>query len=190
MTAPVPPEHRLEEGDLLSFVGRVDRVIDLQRMAGLSWAEAKHINALGSSGHAFHEAVVGPDLAGEASTLRSIGFRARFNAAVLAIYRADQRMEEKLGDVTLHLGDTLLVLADPEFGVRWRHGRDFLLIAPISSAIPQRPRKRGVVLAIGALFIALTGTGLLPILHASLAVVVALLLAGVLNVVKRGRPST
>ena len=180
--APVAPGLSLAGGDLLTFVGRVNHVVDLQRMPGLHWAEAKHIEALEGGGHAFHEAVVGPELGGAGHTLRSVGFRARFGAAVLAIYRADHRLDAKLGDVPLRLGDTLLVLADRDFNLRWRDARDFLLIAPMHGPSPQRPQKAWIVGVLGLAFIILTGTSLVPILQASLGLALLLVATRAISV--------
>ena len=120
--APVAPEEVLEGRDELTFVGRVDQVVDLQRIRGLESAENRQIQALAAGGaHAFYEVVVGADeLAG--STLKESSFRARYGAAVLAIHRAGHRIPAKLGDVRLRFGDTLLVLADAGFRSRARCG--------------------------------------------------------------------
>jgi di/tricarboxylate transporter len=151
-------------------------------MRGLRWAEAKHIDALTGGGKAFYEVVVGPGLGGSAHTLKSVGFRARYGAAVLAMYRADQRIEAKLGDIPLRLGDTLLVLADAAFRHRWREGGDFLLLAPIRGVLPHQRRKAWVVGLLGAAFIAVTGLNLVPILQGSLALVLGLVATRVLTV--------
>lgn len=180
--APVAPEEVLEGDDLLTFAGRVGQVVDLQRMRGLRWAEAKHIDALTGGGKEFYEVVVGPGLGGSAHTLKSVGFRARYGAAVLAMYRADQRIDAKLGDIPLRLGDTLLVLADAAFRHRWREGGDFLLLAPIRGVLPHQRRKAWVVGLLGAAFIAVTGLNLVPILQGSLALVLLLVVTRVLTV--------
>jgi Trk K+ transport system NAD-binding subunit len=128
--APVAPDEPLRGGDRLTFVGRVDDIIDLQRMRGLVSSESTQLERLGGDRHAFYEVVVGAsDLVGR--TLRQAGFRGRYHAAVLAINRQGRRIEAKLGEVPLHTGDTLLVLADPGFRDRWRDSREFLLIAPL-----------------------------------------------------------
>ena len=168
VVAPVAPEERLVGGDLLTFVGRVDQIVDLQRIRGLRYAANRQINALARGAHAFYEVVIGggQDLAGR--TLKELGFRARYQAAVLAIHRAGQRVDAKLGEVRLRLGDTLLVLADTDFRDRWRDQPDFLVIAPVHGAVPPRGRRVWLVAAIGLAFVVLTGTGLVSILQASL----------------------
>lgn len=179
--APVAPDEVLEGKDELTFVGRVDQVVDLQRLRGLESAENRQIEALAGGGHAFYEVVVGGgDLAGV--TLRESGFRARYGAAVLAIHRAGYRIDAKLGDVRLRLGDTLLVLADAGFRDRWRDRSDFLVVAPLLGTPPPRPRRVWVVGAIGVGFVVATGTGLLPILQASILAALLVLATRTLTV--------
>jgi di/tricarboxylate transporter len=109
----------------------------------------------------------GGDLVGQ--TLKQVDFRARYDAAVIAIHRAGQRINAKLGDVPLRVGDTLLVLADPAFRARWRDRPDFLVIAPLSGISPRQPRRAWLVGAVGLGFVVATGSGLVPILQASIA---------------------
>jgi di/tricarboxylate transporter len=178
--APVAPDEVLEGGDELTFVGKVDQVVDLQRIRGLESSEHRQINALASGGLAFYEVVVGGgELAG--STLRQSGFRARYDAAVLAIHRAGHRIDAKLGDVRMRLGDTLLVLADAGFRQRWRNRPDFLVIAPIRGTPPATPRKAWIIGAIGIGFLVATASGLLPILQASILAALLVLATGTLT---------
>jgi di/tricarboxylate transporter len=180
--APVGPDERLAAGDLLTFVGRVGDIVDLQRMPGLQSAEARQIGGLAGTVHAFYEVVVGSgaDLVGQ--TLKQLDFRARYDAAVIAIHRAGHRMDAKLGDVPLRLGDTLLVLADPLFRQRWRDRPDFLVIAPLSGVSPRQPRRAWLVTAVGIGFLLATGSGIVPILQASLAAAIVIVATGTLTV--------
>jgi di/tricarboxylate transporter len=180
--APVAPDERLEADDLLTFVGRVGDVVDLQRVQGLLSAQARQIGSLAGTVHAFYEVVIGSgaDLVGQ--TLKEIDFRARYDAAVIAIHRAGHRMDAKLGDVPLRVGDTLLVLADPSFRHRWRDRPDFLVIAPLSGISPRQPRRAWLVAAVGGLFLLAAGSGLVPILHASLAAAIVIVATGTLTV--------
>jgi di/tricarboxylate transporter len=183
--APVTPDEILRGGDLLTFVGRVDDIIDLQRMRGLVSSESTQLDQLGGRRHNFYEVVVGADLAGR--TLKRVGFRARYNAAVLAIHRQGQRIDAKFGEVPLHLGDTLLVLADAGFRERWRDSRDFLLIAPLSGVAPTRSRRAPLVAGIVVAFVALTGLGLVSLLQGALLVVLALVGTRTLSVTEARR---
>jgi di/tricarboxylate transporter len=180
--APVGRDERLQGGDLLTFVGRVDNIVDLQRVRGLASAEARQIGSLAGNVHAFYELVVGAggDLVGQ--TLKEVDFRARYDAAVIAIHRAGHRVNAKLGDVSLRVGDTLLVLADPEFRTRWRDRPDFLVIAPLSGISPRQPRRGWLVAAVGIGFVLATGSGLVPILNASVLAAMIVVATGVLTV--------
>jgi di/tricarboxylate transporter len=179
--APVAPDERLEGGDLLTFVGRVDNVVDLQRVRGLTSAEARQIRHLAGTVHAFYEVVVGAggDMVGQ--TLKEVDFRARYDAAVIAIHRAGHRVNAKLGDVTLRVGDTLLTLSDAEFRARWRDRPDFAVIAPLSGISPRQPRRAWLVAAVGVGFVLATGSGQVPILHASVSAAMVVVATRVLT---------
>jgi di/tricarboxylate transporter len=179
--APVPPTETLHGGDLLTFVGRVDDIVDLQRTRGLISAEARQLDRLGGGGLVFYEVVVGTsDLIGQ--TLKEVGFRGRYSAAVLAIHRQGRSLDAKLGEVALHMGDTLLILADREFRDRWRDSRDFLVISPLGGIPPTARTKAPLVAAIGAGFILITGTGLMPLLNGALLAAVALIATRAIDV--------
>ena len=179
--APVAPDEVLQGRDVLTFVGRVDQVVDLQRMPGLISTETRQIDQLGTGGHEFYEVVVAESLNLTGRTMREIGFRARYGGAVLAIHRSGQRIDAKLGDVRLRMGDTLLVLADTAFRDRFRDNPDFLVIAPRQGISPTQPRKAGLVAAIGIGFVVLVGSGLVPILHGAVATALLLVVTRVLT---------
>ncbi|MDP8970701.1 MAG: SLC13 family permease [Actinomycetota bacterium] len=180
--APVAPSEVLAGGDVLTFVGRVDEVVDLQRQRGLVSTERRHLDALEGNGHLFFEAVVGVSSQLVGRTLKEVEFRGRYQAAVVAIHRAGQRVDAKLGEVPLRLGDTLLLLADPGFRERWRDSGDFLLVARMGGELPPHSRKAPLVAAITLLLVVAAGTGLVPILQASLVAAGLLLAVGALTV--------
>ena len=176
--APVAPDELLAGDDVLTFVGKVDLIVDLQRKRGLVSAEEQHIEGLTDTRQAFYEVVLGQSSPLVGGTLKSFGFRGRYDGAVLALHRAGQRVDAKLGEVPLRVGDTLLLLADRSFYSRWRDSPDFLLVAPLGGTPPARTRKAPAVLAMGALLVIVAGSGLLPILQASLVVAFALVAVG------------
>ncbi len=161
------PDRRLNANDRLYFVGDVARVVDLHGIAGLVSAEHPHLIDTEGPGARLFEAVVagGSDLAG--SSLRTSGFRSRYDAAVLAVHRADDQLRGKLGTIPLRAGDVLLVLAGADFGERWRDHGDFALVA--SADEPPPPRRYRAWVAIGALaaVVVLAATGVTDLLSAS-----------------------
>jgi di/tricarboxylate transporter len=185
VVAPVTPASTLRGGDRLTFAGRVDLVRDIQATRGVETDGLKHAVHLNGPQHTFFEAVVGAASPLSGSTLKEIDFRSRYHAAVVAIHRAGERVNEKLGAVRLREGDTLLILADTGFGDRWRDHNDFLLVSHLGGA--PRPGSRQAILvgAVTFAIIGLAGFGVLPILHAALLAAVGLVLAKVLSA--RGR---
>ena len=179
--APVAPEEVLYGDDVLLFVGRVTDIVDLQRHRGLLSSEHRQLTRLDGTGHGFFEAVIGSESALVGRTIREIGFRGRYRAAVLAVHRAGSRMEEKLGDIQLRLGDTLLILGEEDFRERWRDSRDFLVVAPLQGIPPTQPRKAALTLTISAVFIGLTAFEIVPLLNAALGVALALIATRVLT---------
>jgi di/tricarboxylate transporter len=179
--SPVAPQEVLEGGDLLVFAGRVDDVVDLQRMRGLVSSERHQLTRLAGAGQAFFEVVIGAESALLGRTIRDIGFRGRYRAAVLAVHRSGHRIDEKIGGIELRMGDTLLILADSSFRDRWRDSRDFLLVAPLGGISPTQPRKAAVVTAVVLGFLVLAAFEVLPLLQLSLLAVVVLLVTRVLS---------
>jgi di/tricarboxylate transporter len=185
---PARPGTLLGAGDVCYFAGDVVDVVDLLEIRGLSSSEDAHLVGAGDRPEAgLFEAVVSErsELAG--STLREIGFRARYDAAVLAIRRHDDELPGKLGTVVLRPGDVLLVLAAPEFERQWRGHGDFSVIAMLDAPPPVRPHRSGVVIAAIVGMVALTVTDLLDLMEAALLAAVVLIGLRVISVTEARR---
>lgn len=176
----VAPEFVLGGEDILRFVGNALEVADLQERPGIEPA-ASSAGGIPPGRMAFFEAVVGVGSPLVGRSLRDIGFRQHYQAAVLAIHRADQRVPGKLGDAHLRVGDTLLVLGSAEFRSRWHGSSDFLLISRLDEADPVRGNKALPASLIGLTVIVLAALGVVSILEASLVGAFAMVLAGVLS---------
>lgn len=177
--APVAPNTTFRAEDILSFAGQVEMVVDLQRMPGLVSAEAEHVAPEGH--HVLVEAVVGWQSPLVGRTLREVEFRREYQAAVLAIHRAGSRVMTKLGAVPLAAGDTLLMLAAPGFPERWRHRRDFLLVAQLNAPAPAPPRYKWRVAIIASTMVAVAAFGVLPMLQVAMAGAFSFVLVRVLS---------
>jgi di/tricarboxylate transporter len=120
------------------------------------------------------EAVVSPrcDLLGK--TIREGNFRSHYNAAVVAVARGDKKLEGKLGDVALEVGDVLLLEASPSFLHRRSESRDFFLVSQVDGAKVLRPER--AVLAIGILL------GMVIASAAGMPIVTAAIVATVLMI--------
>jgi di/tricarboxylate transporter len=180
--APVAPEYALEDGDRLTFAGNVTRVLDLQRLPGLSSAEERHFTSVGKSlERRFFETVVGENSPLVGRTLKEAAFRSRYSGAVIAIHRSGQRIQGKLGEVRLRTGDVLLLIADEAFWYRWTDHPDFLVVTPLFGRAPHRKEKAWIVRLLTVAMIAVAATGLLSLLQASLLVAMGLVVLGVIT---------
>jgi di/tricarboxylate transporter len=179
--AAVGPDHVLHGADRLRFAGRVDNVVDLQTLEGLSLAEQTHVDLIDTPQAAHFQAVIGIGSSLSGRTLKEIGFRSRYQAAVVAIHRAGQRIADKLGDVELRAGDTLLVVADPGWNDRWGDRQDFILISPLAGAPRIRTRRALAVAAVAVAIVVTAATGLLPMVTAALLGGAALVVLGVVS---------
>jgi di/tricarboxylate transporter len=145
-------------------------VADLRNLPGLVSAESPHLEAVDTGDHRLVETVVGSSSPLLGRTPKEAGFRARYDAAIVGIHREGQPVVAKLGEVKLRLGDTLLLLADSGFRDRWRARPDFIVVQTLDGEVVQaRLTPRAVfVAATVAAVVVVAGSGLLPILHASL----------------------
>jgi di/tricarboxylate transporter len=179
--APVRPDTVLRGGNRLRFAGQVGTIVDLQTMRGLAPAEIEHVLDLDHPQVSYCEVVLGSQFPGIGQTLAEVGFRARYQAAVLAIHRAGALVEGKLGDVPLRVGDTLLVVADPGFADRWHDKADFLLVADMGGVPPRVSPRAWIPVAVLAGVVGVSATGAADILVAALAGAVVLVASGVLS---------
>ena len=182
--APVSPQTGLRAGDLLTFVGRADVVVDLHAIRGLVSGEQKHVAEFDTVRHTFFEAVIGPASPLVGRSLKETGFRNRYQAAVVAIHRAGRRIDAKLGGVSLKAADTLLILSDAGFQERWRDRSAFLMVSRLGGVTPAVTRKAWVVGCIVAGVVVSAAVGLMPVLNAALVGAFALMLTGVLTPVE------
>jgi di/tricarboxylate transporter len=172
--APVAPDLVLHAGDVLTFVGRVDRVRGLVDGDGLAFADETQADLLQGAQHGLHEVVVGASSVLAGRTLKQTSFRGRYGAAVLAIHRAGERVEGKLGTIPLHAGDALLVLADEGFAERWQGRSDFAVLVPLEGARNGRRTRPALVLATVTAMVLAAALGLTTTFLAVLGAVGAL----------------
>ena len=138
----VSPNERLYAGDRLVFVGIVESVVDLQRFVGLTLA-TNQVFKLDSprSQRCLIEAVASNTCPLLNMTIREARFRTRYNAVVIAVSRNGHRLREKIGDIRVLPGDTLLLEAHQSFVDAQRNSRDFFLVSRVANSTPLRRDK-------------------------------------------------
>ncbi len=147
--AAVGANFRLQADDRLVFVGVVDAVLDLQKMRGLVPATDQVFKLDGPrEQRMLIEAVVSDQSPLLGKSIREGRFRTQYNAVVIGVARGGQRLHQKLGDVVLEVGDTLLVEARPAFVQQQRNARDFFLVSGIDDSAPLARHKAPLALGI------------------------------------------
>lgn len=144
----VSPRAKLMPNDILIFAGVTESIVDLQKIRGLQPPDEEH-NNLSEPRHArtMVEVVVSNSCPLLGKTIRDGRFRAHYNAAIIAVARNGERLAQKIGDITLTAGDTLLLEASPCFIEQQKNSRDFYLVSTLDDA--SRPNHDKALLAIG-----------------------------------------
>lgn len=64
-------------------------------------------------------------------TVKEIRFRAKYDAAVIAVHRNGEKISGKIGEIELRPGDVLLLFAGADFHSRARYSQDFYYISKV-----------------------------------------------------------
>ena len=178
----VGPEQTLRVGDRLIFAGVVDSVVDLQKIRGLVPATDQVFKLDDPRpNRRLVEAVVSPQnpLAGQ--TIREGRFRTHYGAAVIAVHRGNECLNQRLGDVRLAPGDTLLLDTHPRFVARQRNRQDFILVSAVEGSEAPRYERAWVALALLAAMVLLTTLTEMRLVTAALLAAGGMILTGCVN---------
>jgi di/tricarboxylate transporter len=173
----VGPQEKLHANDRLVFVGAVGSVIDLQRIRGLAPATTQIFKLEAPRARrCLIEAVVSPECPLIGRTVRDGGFRTHYDAVIIAMSRRGERIKQKIGDVVLRAGDTLLLEAHTSFAERQRSSRHFYLVSRVPDSSPIRFERASRALAILAAMVLLASLTSLGMLKAAMLAAGAMLL--------------
>jgi di/tricarboxylate transporter len=167
--APVSPDEQIQPLDILCFSGMLGTIIDAQKIKGLEPVEHQFLNgdnanaSLNSlngvptppapqpaprSGHLLCEVVISSQSPLVGQSVKDADFRARYGASIVAVHRSGERIKQKIGQIVLQAGDTLLVDASKDFARRWRNSTDFILVSGLDDTAPVVHRRAPVALGI------------------------------------------
>jgi len=125
LISPVTPEESLQAGDKLIFSGDISKVLTLQQFDGLTLF-AEQDDLLRDN---LTEVLIKTDSAIAGKTLKKAGFRARFDAAVVAVRREGCALSGKLGDIVLQSGDFLVLAVGQDFASRTNLSKNFYILS-------------------------------------------------------------
>jgi di/tricarboxylate transporter len=180
---PVGPDDVIEANDRLVFTGIVSSIIELEKIAGLVPIADPHyeVSPQQQRRRQLCEAVISENSPLVGKTIRDAEFRASYGAAVVAVHRGGQRVQTKLGDVTLKPGDTLLLQVRSHFLRAHRDDPAFYLVSIVDDWRPLRRDRAGIALGLFGLLIVLMTTGLVPTLVAATLCAVAMVATGCIS---------
>jgi di/tricarboxylate transporter len=125
LISPVTPDENLQSGDKLIFSGDISKVLVLQQFDGLTLF-AEQDDLLRDN---LTEVLIKHDSAIAGKTLKKAGFRARFDAAVVAVRREGSALSGKLGDIVLQSGDFLVLAVGQDFASRTNLSKNFFILS-------------------------------------------------------------
>lgn len=137
---PVSPSDIIRSNDQLVFTGVVTTIADLERIPGLVPAVDRSFETQPAQRvrRELTEAVLSRTSPLIGLTVRDSDFRKRYNAAVVAVHRNGERLTNKVGNVRLEPGDTLLLQTRNEFVESHRNSRDFYLVSRVGKTTARR----------------------------------------------------
>ncbi len=183
-TVSATTEHRLQPGDELHLQATANAILDAAEALKLTPVPDRPIQPWEPepqrSAFEFAEAVLAPSSSLRCKTLQEIDFRSRFGLAVLAVRRRGATLFERLGDVSIDFGDSLLLQGPVDKINLLRHEPDFLLLdmPPLET---RRTQKAPVAVAILLGVLAVAAIGWLPVSAAMFIGALLMVLSGTLT---------
>jgi di/tricarboxylate transporter len=186
LITPVTPDMVIQTGDKLIFSGNIQHVGNLDHIKGLKlFAETN-----GLERENLTEVIISNRAQIIGQTLKVLGFRALFDAAVVAIRRDGESLSGKLGEIKLQSGDFLLLATGPDFMQRHNLTKNFFILSEKKMDTKLSRTQDWITLG-GFLFtVALAATSILNLATGLLFFIAILVIAGVTtnNEIKRNIP--
>jgi len=181
---PAPsPSEVLYRDDRLFFAGDVASVVDIKKLAGLRSAENQVFKLQANrSDRCLVEVAISPRFPQLGKTVRESNFRSIYGAAIIAVSREGEHIHQRIGDIELKSGDTLLLEAHQEFIQQQKYAKDFLLVSQIENSSPVAHDKRLISISLLAMMIFLIYFAQVPILKAALFTAAAMLITQCISV--------
>jgi di/tricarboxylate transporter len=184
--SPVSPTFTIQAHDKLIFTGNVQKLDNIEHIKGLTmFAEADGL---------LHENLTEVIISNRApiinKTLKQVGFRALFDAAVVAIRRDGESISGKIGELKLQAGDFLLLAAGNDFQQRSNINKNFFIVSEQKLTRKLKPWQEYFTLLGFVGTVSLAALSLVPLSNGLLFFAAALVLANVSSMsdIKRNLP--
>jgi di/tricarboxylate transporter len=156
---PVTPDMVIEENDKLIFSGNVQKMDNIGHIKGLTmFAEAD-----GLLSDNLTEVIVSNRAPVINKTIKELGFRALFDAAVVAIRRDGEQISGKLGELKLQAGDFLLLATGADFQRRDNITKNFFVVSEQKIMRKLKPWQEAVTLVGFLAVVSLAASSIVPL---------------------------
>ena len=143
------PDIRIRAGDLLTIEGTVEQLLKAKDELGVQIESERKLNiaeTLDNKENHIFEATLAPRAPFAGKALSEIIFRDRYGFTTLAIWRHGEVITERLRDVRLKFGDTLLLQGPRRRIGALQDSGDFLVLEPV---VLEQRRKDKIFIALG-----------------------------------------
>ncbi|RYJ15227.1 SLC13 family permease [Halogeometricum borinquense] len=168
---PLGPKE-IQAGDVFALRTDRDTLVELLDVEGLDIVPNVTVDEAeleaGEAGQNLVEIVVAPGSSLIGESLASASFRQRYNATVLALRRGEELIRRRMDNISLRVGDTLLIQGATDSIERLDNNRDFIVAQEIERH-DYREEKIPVALGIVLLVVALAALNIVPIVVSALA---------------------
>lgn len=178
LISPVAPTEVIELNDKLIFSGDVTKVRQLEQFTGLE--SFAHENGLLDRN--LTEVVVRPESVLVGKSLKSAGFRALFDAAVVAIRRDGEQISGKLGEVLIRSGDFLVLAVGEDYPSRRNISKNFIVLSGVEPEVRLNGWKAWLAIGGFIVGVGLAATGLLDMMQSMLLLLGLLIFTGCITV--------
>ncbi|WP_447826304.1 SLC13 family permease [Aeromonas hydrophila] len=174
---PVSPHERLEADDLLLFSGEPASLGLLARFNGLVSYAQRH----GLKADELTEVLILPESSLCGTRLKDSDFRARFDAAVVAIRRNGETLSGTMGEQVLCCGDFLVIATGRDFLGRANLAKNFIIIRGARPAVTINPLTEWLMIGGFVLAIMLSALGISSLFKSMVCYLGILLISGTLT---------
>ena len=171
------PGDEIKQDDRLFFTGLPKTILELQKTPGLQLKKDSSfdLKQYDSDEIKPYEAVISQSSPLVGENVRDSNFHEKYGAVIIAIHRNGFRLKKKIGDIILHSGDTLLILAESSFRKKWYYSNDFYLVSPAEEVSSKPKRKSYIAIGTFVTMILLVIFKILPLITAAALAAITLI---------------
>ncbi len=139
--SPVKPTEILKEEDVLLFGGETKSTLEfIKKTPGLELHKKEKLQIKDNA--EIIEAIVTQNSMLDRQSVKQIGFREKYDAAIIGVHRSGENVGGRIGAMQLRTGDLLLLTTGTEFRSRNKRSNDLLIINSLERKEELSPKKK------------------------------------------------